>query len=67
MHKLGLGNTKFNSTGPSPTWYGPEGSPEYHNACAIAERCRCEAEVVDIQEGNAFWEVDMERGDIDYK
>lgn len=67
MHKLGLGDTKFNSMSPGPSSYGREGSLEYPNIRAVGEQHCCEAEVIEIEEGKAFREVDVERGDIDDK
>ena len=67
MHELGLGDPKLNPMGLSTCFYGSEDSLKYPDVRAVGERRGCEAEVVDVGEGNASREVDVEGGDIDNK
>ena len=67
MHKFGFEDSKFDFTGPSPGSYCLKDSLKYSDVCVVGERHRHEAEIVNIGEGDTFGEIEVERGDINYK
>ena len=60
MHKFGFRDAKVNVTGSGLAPHGSNGFPEDSDVRTVGERRRCEAEIVDIGEGDSLREVNVQ-------
>ena len=67
MHKFSFWDPKVNLPGPSSHPDDPKSPLKYLYVCSVGAGRHREAEVVHVEKGNAFGEVDVEGGNVYYE